>query len=150
MNMPIANATRLEIQKQSFAPELVTPIDEIAEHINSKVLSSSLKPCEILDKQFALQSGSHADVKQYVIYFHHIMAFFADGSHCGLAKPKQFVAYLGYKESPESIVFKENNVHIELVLNARTNLNQDGSTVQIEVPTQTTFTSTRDDDYFVA
>jgi len=150
MNMPIANATRLEIQKQSFAPELVTPVDEMVKYANSEMFNNNLKPSEMLDKHFALQNGSHADVKQYVMYFHHIMAFFADGSHCGLAKPKQFVAYLGYKENLESIVLKENNVHVELVLNAGTNLNQDGSAVQIELPKQTTFTSTTDDDYFVA
>ena len=150
MNMPIANANRLEIQKQSFAPELVTPVDEIAQHAALDVLNSTQKPSEVLDQHFALQNGSHKDVKQYVVYFRHIMAFFADGTHCGLAQPKQFVAYLGYKESPESIVLKENNVHVELVLNARNNLSQDGAATRIEIPTQSTFTSTLDDDYFVA
>lgn len=150
MNMPIANANRLEIQKQSFAPELVTPFDLIAQHVTSDVLNNAFKPSEMLDQHFALQNGSHKDVKQYVVYFRHIMAFFADGSHCGLDKPKQFVAFLGCKESPESIVLKENNVHIELVLNIHNSINQDGAAARIEIPTQSTFTSTIDDDYFVA
>ena len=150
MNMPIANANRLEIQKQSFAPELVTPFKEMAQHAASDALNNTLKPSEMLDQHFALQNGSHKDVKQYVVYFRHIMAFFADGSHCGLEKPKQFVAFLGCKESPESIVLKENNVHVEVVLNGHNCVAQDGAAVRIEIPTQSTFTSTMDDDYFVA
>jgi malate synthase len=77
------------------------------------------------------------------------MAFFADGSHCGLDKPKQFVAYLGYNETPESIVLKEDGVHIELVLNTRSIANKDGAAKRIEFPAQTTFTSTTGDDYVV-
>lgn len=150
MNMPIANANRLEIQKQSFVPELQALVDEMAQHAVLDELNNKLKQNEFLDQHFALQNGSHKDVKQYVVYFRHVMAFFADGSHCGLAQPKQFVAFLGCKESPESIVFKENNIHIELVLNARNNIGRDGAAVRLEVPTQTTFTSTDNDDYFVA
>ena len=149
MNMPIADVNRLDIQKQSFASELAILFGQMRHNTSSDVLDSCLEPSKILDQYFALQNGSHEDVKEYVIYFRHIMAFFADGTHCGLAQPKQFVAFLGYKETPESIVLKENNVHIELVLNARNYINQAGTTMHIEFPTQTTFTSKADDDYFI-
>ncbi len=150
MNMPIAKTNHLEIQKQSFVPELQALVDEMAQHAVVDELNNKLKQNDILDQHFALQNGSHKDVKQYVVYFRHVMAFFADGSHCGLAQPKQFVAFLGYKESPESIVLKENNIHIELVLNARNNIGGECASARLEVPTQTTFTSTEDNDYFVA
>jgi malate synthase len=142
--MPIAAVNRLDIEKQSFVPELVTMFGETRQHVNSDLINSYLEPSEILDQHFALQNGSHKDVKQYLVYFCHIMAFFADGSHCGLARPKQFVAFLGCKEKPESIVLKENSVHIELVLNARSELG-----MHIEYPAQSTFTSKSGDDYFV-
>jgi malate synthase len=144
MNMPIAAVNRLEVEKRSFVPQLVTTFDETHQHVNSDLINSCLEPSEILDQHFALQNGSHKDVKQYLVYYCHIMAFFADGSHCGLAQPKQFVAFLGCKETPESIVLKENNVHIELVLNSRSDL-----ATHIDFPTQSTFTSKSGDDYFV-
>lgn len=144
MNMPIAAVNRLEVEKQSFVPELVTTFGETHQHVNSDLINSCPEPSEILDQRFALQNGSHKDVKQYLVYFCHIMAFFPDGSHCGLAQPKQFVAFLGCKESPESILLKENNMHIELVLNTRSD-----SAMHIEFPAQSTFTSKSGDDYFV-
>jgi malate synthase len=149
MNMPLAAVNRFEIEKQSFMPELVTTFGETPPHMTSDLINSYLEPNEILDQYFALQNGSHKDVKQYVVYFCHIMAFFADGTHCGLAQPKQFVAFLGCKETPESIVLKENNVHIELVVNAHSKINTGESATQVEFPAQTTFTSKSGDDYFV-
>ncbi len=147
MNMPIAAANRLEIAKQSFMPELVTTFGETRQYVNIDLINNFLEPSEILDKHFALQNGSHKNVKQYIVYFCHIMAFFADGSHCGLTQPKQFVAFLGCKETPESIVLKEDNIHIELVLNSQTNRGQ--SVIHIEFPAQGTFTSKSGDDYVV-
>ncbi len=149
MNMSIASVNSLEIEKQLFMPELVTTSGATRQHINSDLIKNCLEPSEILDLHFALQNGSHKDVKQYVVYFCHIMAFFADGSHCGLAQPKQFVAFLGCKETPESLVLKENNVHLELVLNTRTNINRGESAMHIEFPAQSTFMSKSGDDYFV-
>lgn len=152
MNMPVADINRLNIEKQLFAPKQAMRFADIRQHADSDVLNSDLEPNEVLDQHFALQNGSHKDVKQYVIYFCHIMAFFEDGSHCGLESPKQFVAYLGYKDTPESIVLKGNDGHIELILNTRSNMDaiaKDGSTINIEYPTQSTFTSAKGDDYFV-
>jgi malate synthase len=149
MNMPIADVNRLDIQKPSFASELAILFGQIRHNTSSGVLDSCLGPSKILDQYFALQDGSHEDVKEYVIYFRHIMVFFADGTHCGLAQPKQFVAFAGHKDTPESIVLKENNVHIELVLNTRNYMNRAGTSVHVEFPTQSTFTSKEDDDYFV-
>jgi malate synthase len=149
MNMPLAAVNRLEIEKQSFVPELIATFGEKRAHMTSDLINNCLEPSEILDQHFALQNGSHKDVKQYVVYFCHIMAFFADGTHCGLAQPKQFVAFLGCKEIPESIVLIENNVHIELVLNTRAKINGGASATHIELPAQSTFTSKSGDDYFV-
>jgi malate synthase len=149
MNMPLAAINHFEIAKQSFMPELVTTFGETPAHMTSDLINNCCEPSQILDQHFALQNGSHKDVKQYVVYFCHIMAFFADGTHCGLAQPKQFVAFLGCKETPESIVLKENNVHIELVLNTSAKINKGESATHIELPAQSTFTSKSGDDYFV-
>jgi malate synthase len=69
-----------------------------------------------LDEHFPLAEGSHKDVKSYVVYYHHLLAFFADGAQSGLETPCQFVALCGHKEQPDSILLKHNNLHLELVI----------------------------------
>ena len=69
-----------------------------------------------LDKVFPLAQGSHQDVKSYVVYYQHLLAFFADGSNSGLANPTQFVALCGSKEKPQSILLCNDGRHIELVI----------------------------------
>lgn len=68
-----------------------------------------------LDEHFPLTNGSHAQVKSYVVYYHHLLAFFADGTQSGLDNPKQFVALCGHKCSPDSIILKQNDLHTEIV-----------------------------------
>lgn len=73
-----------------------------------------------LDKVLPLKNGSHKDVKSYIVYYQHLLAFFDDGSQSGLQNPKQFVAYSGSKDDPESLVFKnDQDYHIEIILNAK-------------------------------
>lgn len=154
MNMPIADINRR--QTKSVTSAQVLPFAKMRRQTDASMLASELKSSlnkyDMLNQHFALQNGSHEDVKQYVVYFCHLMAFFADGSHCGLEQPKQFVALSGHKEAPESIVLKEGNVHIELVLKGHTSsdsLNEDATGIRIEFPTQETFTSTSGEDYLV-
>jgi malate synthase len=77
---------------------------------------SSIDAKSFLDEHFGLVDGSHKDVKSYVVYYHHLLAFFADGTQSGLANPKQFVALCGHKCSPDSIVLKQDNFHLEIVI----------------------------------
>jgi malate synthase len=97
-----------------------------------------------LDEQFPLESGSHKDVKSYVVYYHHLLAFFNDGSQSGLVDPKQFVALCGHKCEPNSIVFKRNSFHVELVINKKGDIgSQDLANVQ-DIKIETTRTATMD------
>lgn len=70
-----------------------------------------------LDEHFPLSEGSHKSVKNYVVYYHHLLAFFEDGTQSGLEKPCQFVALSGHKCAPDSIVLKNNGLHVEIVIN---------------------------------
>ncbi|MBF7074395.1 malate synthase [Glaciecola sp. MH2013] len=74
-----------------------------------------------LDQHFALETGSHSQVKNYVVYYHHLLAFFEDGSQSGLANPSQFVALCGHKCAPDSLVFKylTHDLHIELIFDRK-------------------------------
>lgn len=149
MNMPIADIKQTEIKKHNLASVSAMRFANTLPNDGSDI---SLKPSEILDQNFPLQNGSHKDVKEYLIYFCHVMAFFEDGSHCGLAYSKQFVAFSGHKEKPESIVLKGNNRLIEVILKHRGNNNQarkNGTPVSIEYPSRCTFTAVNGDDYIV-
>lgn len=70
---------------------------------------------DFLDEIFPLETGSHHNVSSYVVYYQHLLAFFADGGETGLQDPGQFVALNGHKENPESILLKNNGLHVELV-----------------------------------
>ena len=72
---------------------------------------------QYLDAHFPLEHGSHTDVKSYVVYYHHLLAFFDNGDQSGLQNPKQFVALCGHKESPNAIVLKNGDLHTEIVIN---------------------------------
>ncbi|MDN4503440.1 malate synthase G [Alteromonadaceae bacterium BrNp21-10] len=69
---------------------------------------------DFLDEVFPLASGSHHDATCYVVYHQHLMAFFPDGSECGLQQPCQLVALNGSHSDPESILLKSNGLHVEV------------------------------------
>ncbi|GAB3488823.1 malate synthase G [Marinomonas epiphytica] len=68
----------------------------------------------LLDDIFPLDRGSHKEVTSYVVYYHHLLAFFKDGSKAGLQHPQQLVAVNGQRSEPESILLKNNGLHVEI------------------------------------
>lgn len=68
-----------------------------------------------LDKQFPLDRGSHQDAQSYVVYYQHLLVFFADGSQTGLKNPAQFVAFGGAEEKPQSLLLSDAGRHVELL-----------------------------------
>jgi malate synthase len=141
MTMPLADINLRE--SESFPSAQIVPFIHPRQSENTQVLENSSISSEVLDKHFALQNGSHKDVEQYVVYFCHIMAFFKDGSHCGLANTKQFVAFSGNKDKPSSLVLKAGSSHIEV------SLDNGAEGVQLNTPKQEMFTSRSGEDYFV-
>ncbi len=69
---------------------------------------------QFLDSTFPLATGSHKDVRSYVVYYQQLLMFFADGTHTGLRDSGQFVALNGHKSEPEAILLKNNGTHVEL------------------------------------
>jgi malate synthase len=72
------------------------------------------KAKDFLDEVFPLESGSHKDVISYVVYYHHLLAFFQDGSQTGLQQPCQLVAVNGQRSEPEAVLLKNNGLHVEV------------------------------------
>lgn len=74
----------------------------------------------LLDELFPLDNGSHCDVIGYVIDYHHVLAYFHDGSHTGLKYPNHFIAYVGDRNEPKSILFRNGDgCYAEITLGAR-------------------------------
>jgi len=69
-----------------------------------------------LDQSFPLNKGSHSEVTHYSVFSSHMLAFFADGKTTGLANPGQFVGFEGDANDPESILLRNNGLHVELEL----------------------------------
>lgn len=69
---------------------------------------------DFLDECFPLTMGSHHDANCYMVYFQHLLVYFADGSHCGLQQPNQLVALVGPHSEPSSILLKNNGLHVEI------------------------------------
>ncbi|NVK27794.1 MAG: malate synthase G [Flavobacteriia bacterium] len=72
------------------------------------------KAKDFLDQVFPLESGSHHDVISYMVYYHHLLAFFQDGSQTGLQQPCQLVAVNGQRSEPEAILLKNHGLHVEI------------------------------------
>ncbi|THH39022.1 malate synthase G [Aliishimia ponticola] len=63
-----------------------------------------------LDEAFPISGGSHADARRYHI---------RDGAllvdDMPLAQPSKFVGYIGHPKAPESVLLRNNGLHVELV-----------------------------------
>jgi malate synthase len=152
MNMPAFNVDNLTTTTAATTVNALVAASNNARWQSAyDLLENENAIFQMLDARFPLQERSHKDVKQYVVYYRHIMAFFTDGSHCGFDKPKQFAAYNGCKEQPSSILLRENGLHVELMFNrasARGKANVSGlEDVQIEFPTKRDFVAPDGCDY---
>lgn len=73
---------------------------------------------EQLDELLPLKTGSHAEVCEYLVYYHQLLALFPDGSSSGLRQSGQLVALTGSREKPTSLLLRAGDQHIELELDS--------------------------------
>ncbi len=69
---------------------------------------------QLLDDSAPLASGSHKDSTRYSVVGDQLQITLKDGSHAGLADPSQFAGYQGDAENPDSVLLKNNNLHMEV------------------------------------
>ena len=73
-----------------------------------------------LDRAAPLSEGSHSEVVRYAVVDapqgKALLAVLGGGRHTGLARPAQFVGYLGEGEEPEAVLLVNNGLHVELVI----------------------------------
>ncbi|MED5524884.1 MAG: hypothetical protein VX447_09050 [Pseudomonadota bacterium] len=117
MNMPALNRTDLHDQHKPVIAEAIFAVEAVSAGEQSE---KQLKAKAVLDNLFPLDAGSHQDVTCYVIDYRHLLAYFKDGSHCGLKDASHFVAFSGEKEDPCAILLRDGSgCHLELSLGCR-------------------------------
>ncbi|NNM00973.1 MAG: malate synthase G [Gammaproteobacteria bacterium] len=71
---------------------------------------------DFLDRAVPMATGSHSYVVKYVVRAGRLIGIMGDGSETGLGKRERFAGYKGAPESPTSILFSHNHIHIEVCI----------------------------------
>ena len=74
-----------------------------------------------LDKNFPLESGSHKDVTGYNIV-DDTLANLKGNTNSKLKNQKQYIGFQGEVNEPSCILLRNNNIHIELLINRNGNI----------------------------
>ena len=61
-----------------------------------------------------LERGSHAEVKQYTVENHQLVANFVDGTKSGLANTDYFLGHRGNAAEPEALILRQNGLSFEI------------------------------------
>jgi malate synthase len=69
-----------------------------------------------LDQTVPLAEGSHNDVAEYSIHQQKLVVILKDGLQTSLKTPKQLVAFGGESKSPSTLLLKNNELHLEIII----------------------------------
>ncbi|WP_230661454.1 malate synthase G [Psychrobacter sp. I-STPA10] len=70
-----------------------------------------------LDEHFALQTGSYTDVTGFSVADGQLQIALGE-QNTGLKNPEKFVGYVGSEQQPSGILLKNNNLHVEIQIDA--------------------------------
>jgi malate synthase len=77
-----------------------------------------------LDQAAPLANGSHSEARQYRIEGGKLQVRLSSDQTVGLAQPEKFVGYLGSESAPESVLLKNNGLHIEIQIDPESPIGQ--------------------------
>ena len=77
---------------------------------------------DFLDKNFKLENCSHKDVKTYKIENGNLIIKSNDNTNTQLSDTNQYVGYQGSEDNPSCILLKNNNLHVEILINKNGNI----------------------------
>ena len=77
---------------------------------------------DFLDKNFELDNGSHKNVNTYEIENGNLLIRSEDSVVTKLSDSNQYVGYQGSENNPECILLKNNNLHVEILINKNGNI----------------------------
>jgi len=115
-----ANARWGSLYDVLYGSNVISQRDELAitkEHNPARAEQVVVKAKQFLDEHFSLNNKSHSEVTNYAITGSELVATCTDSTQEGLQTPNQLVAFAGNESEPESIILKNNGLHIEIVIN---------------------------------
>lgn len=71
---------------------------------------------EFLDRSIPLVQGSHKEVVAYSVVNGQLSVRLNNGQTVGLQTPSLFIAYTGAAQTPESLLFLHNGLHIDILI----------------------------------
>ncbi|MBB5018236.1 malate synthase [Chitinivorax tropicus] len=71
-----------------------------------------------LNQAAPLANGQHQDATNYAVVNGQLQVTLKDGTQTGLAQVEKLVGYTGEANSPTSVLLKNNNLHIEILIDA--------------------------------
>ncbi|MFL2818651.1 MAG: malate synthase G [Candidatus Puniceispirillales bacterium] len=77
---------------------------------------------DFLDKNFELDNGSHRDINTYKIVNGNLLIKSENSIVTKLRDSNQYVGYQGSENNPECILLKNNNLHVEILINKNGNI----------------------------
>ena len=80
---------------------------------------------DFLDKSVPLQSGNYKDVTGFKVENGDLVIAFSDQSSGSLSDKSQFIGYKGDPDNPASILFKNNNLHIDIQIDPEDSIGKD-------------------------
>lgn len=82
------------------------------------------KARDFLDASVPLEKGSHKDVTLYSVKEDELQVSLKSGETVGLKDKTQFIAYQGVKETPSSVLLKNNGLHIDILIDPSSAIGQ--------------------------
>jgi malate synthase len=80
---------------------------------------------DFLNDVAPLAGASHADVIRYAVSDGQLTATLGDGGTAALATPGQFVGFSGDSAEPHSVLLKNNNLHIDILIDPHNSIGKD-------------------------
>lgn len=102
-----------------------------------------------LDDIIPLSSGKHADVTAYRVEADGLVAETAKGN-VGLARPEQCVGHCGVPDAPSAILLRNNDLHLELVIDRAHSIGRDDPAGLADVMVESAVTTIMDCEDSVA
>ena len=94
-----------------------------AQDVDKNVQSNHI---ECLVPNFPLQNCSHKDVNSYKIDDNSLLVESLNGTNSYLKIKSQYIGYQGDAKNPSCILLKNNNLHIEILVNKEGNIGSVG------------------------
>lgn len=79
---------------------------------------------DLLDEFFPLTGGRHADSAGYAVLDGSLTVELADGTFSSLLQPELFAGYSGEAGSPTAVLLRHHGLHIEIAIDASTQVGQ--------------------------